>query len=230
MPLFNPPDFFPRRISQYVPAMRYASDVNMHGGIARISFGAPAVSTAAAQLFAAAHDVSAAGTLLAADMDYTEADAPWGRNVYVDLSGAGTGNVDFYGWDYLGQYMIERVALNGATAVQGLRAFKHMHKIVYPTVGAVTLETGFGTKLGLPYKAIKVISEEQDGAPKGTLGTLADPVLTDPQVITTGDPRDTYIPNTTLNGTRVVTATFLFDNTVNSSNNGGLHGITPYAG
>lgn len=230
MPLFNRPIFFPRRLSQYVPAMRYASDVNMAGGTARISFGAPALSTAATQLFKAALDVSAAGTLEAASMDYSEADAPWGRNVYVDLSGAGTGNVDFYGWDYLGQYMIERVALNGATAVQGLKAFKWMQKIVYPTVGAVTLETGFGTKLGMPYKAVKVLSEEQDGAPKGTLGTLADPVLTSPATITTGDPRGTYIPNTTLNGSRVVTAMFIFDNTVNSSDVGGLHGVPHYSG
>ena len=230
MPVFNPPDFFPRRLSQYVPAMRYASDVNMHGGISRISFGAPQVAAHASLMFASALDVSAAGTLEAADMDITEADAPWGRSVYVDLSGAGTGNVDFYGWDYLGQYMIERIALNGTTLVAGLRAFKHLHKIVYPTVGAVTLETGWGTKLGLPYKAVKCISEELSGAVVGTLGTLATPVLTDPQIITTGDPRGTYIPNSTLTGSAVLTATFLFDNTVNSSNNGGLHGITPYAG
>lgn len=230
MPLVNPGVFFPRRLSQYVPAMEYASDVNMHSGIARISFGSPAVAADSTIQFAATEDVSAGGTLLAADMNLTVADAPWGRSVYVDLSGAGTGNVDFYGWDYLGQYMIERIALNGTTLVAGLKAFYRMDKIVYPTVGAVTLEVGFGTKLGLPYKAVKVLSEEQDGAPKGTLGTLADPVLTDPATITTGDPRGTYIPNTTLNGSRVVTATMLFDNTVNSDGNGGLHGIAHYGG
>lgn len=230
MPIATNPVFFPQRLSQYVPAMRYASDVNMHGGISRISFGSPALAAAAGIQFAATHDVSAAGTLYAADMSITTADAPWGRSVYVDLSGAGTGNVDFYGWDYLGQYMIERIALNGTTLVAGNKAFYRMDKIVYPTVGAVTLETGFGTKLGLPYKAIKVLSEEEDGAIKSTLGTLATPVLTDPQTISTGDPRGTYIPNTTLDGTKVVTATVLFDNTVNSSNNGGLHGIAHYGG
>ncbi len=229
MPLFNRPIFFPRRLSQYVPAMRYASDVNMSAGMSRISFGAPAVAAASTILFAAALDVSATGTLEAAAMTVSEADAPWGRSVYVDLSGAGTGNVDFYGWDYLGQYMIERIALSGTTLVAGNKAFKWMQKVVYPTVGAVTMEIGFGTKLGLPYKCIKVLSEESDGA-VGTVGTLATPVLTDPQTITTGDPRGTYIPNLTLNASRVCTILAMFDNTVSTTNKGGLHGIAQYGG
>lgn len=220
------PSFFPRRLSSYVPAMQYASDVNMSGDT-RISFGAPAV--ASATFFLSARDVSSGATIQASSLLTDTMVEPWGRCVQVVLSGAGTGTVTIDGWDYLGQPMSENLALNGATPVVGVKAFKYIRQVTWPTVGAVTMNLGNHDKLGLPYKCIKVLSEETTGTVVSSLGTLVGPVMTDPQTATTVDPRGTYDPQTTLNGTAVITISALFDNSVNSSNNGGLHGIAHFA-
>jgi hypothetical protein len=56
------------------------------------------------------------------------------------------------------------------------------------------------------------------------------PVFTDPQTATTGDPRGTYDPNGTLNGTRIFELDCDFDDFVNAANNGGMHGIRHFNG
>lgn len=219
--------FYPRRVSQYVAAMQYASDANMYSAT-RVSFGAP--DAASATYYLSAQTAAAAIVLQASSLLHSAtADAPFGRNVQVVLSGAGTGTVTVDGYDYLMQPMSETMALNGATPVLGLKAFYLIRQFTIPTVGAVTLNLGTGVKLGLPYKAHKVITEELDSAIVGTLGTLLTPVLTSPATATTGDTRGMFTPNSTLNATAVLTATFMFMNDVNSSNVGGLHGVPHFA-
>lgn len=219
--------FYPRRVSQYVAAMQYASDVNM-GAATRISFGAPGL--ASATYYLSALDASAALVTQASGLLHSAtADSPYGRNVQVVLSGAGTGTITIDGYDYLMQPMSETMALNGATPVLGLKAFYLIRQFTIPTVGAVTLNLGTGAKLGLPYKAHKVLSEELDGALVATPGTMLTPVLTSPATATTGEPRGIWTPTSTLNGSAVVTGTFMFMNDVNSSNVGGLHGVPHFA-
>ena len=94
--------------------------------------------------------------------------------------------------------------------------------------GGTTVTFGPGTGLGLPYKALRVQWEVANGA-AAAAGTLTAAILTDPQTATTGDPRGTYVPTTTLNGSNVISAIFDMVNDVNSSNNGGLHGIRQFA-
>ena len=53
------------------------------------------------------------------------------------------------------------------------------------------------------------------------------PDVTDPATAITGDPRGTYEPNLTLNGSEIIVS-MLGNNSVNASNNGGLHGIRHY--
>jgi len=224
--LMTNPSFFPRRLSQYVPAMQYASDVNMSGDT-RVSFGAPAIASATFLL--SARDVSAGATIQASSLLTDTMVEPWGRCLQVVLSGAGTGTITIDGWDYLGQPMSENIALNGATPVVGVKAFKYIRQVTWPTVGAVTMNLGNHDKLGLPYKCIKCLSEEFAGAIVSTLGVLVTASLTDPATATTTDTRGTYDPQSTLNGTSTLTASFLFANDVNASNNGGLHGIAHFA-
>jgi len=224
--LLNMPNFLPRRLSQYVPALTYCADVQL-GGDGRISFGAPIVATAAQ--FVSAQSVAAAGSLQASAMlNSATIDAPFGRNLTVVLSGAGTGTITVDGWDYLGQPMSETAALNGATPVALKKAFKYLRQLTWPVVGAVTLNLGVGSQLGLPYKAIKVWTEENNSAPvaAGTL-TIAD--LTNPATLTTGEPRGSYLATTALNGVAVVTATFAFANDVDATGAGGLHGIPHFS-
>jgi hypothetical protein len=54
------PTFFPRRLSQYVPALTYASDVN-YNGVTRVNFGA--VATASATAILSAQSISPAGSI-----------------------------------------------------------------------------------------------------------------------------------------------------------------------
>lgn len=226
MPVATNPSFFPTRLSQYVPAMRYASDVNMHGGISRISFGAALLADADGILDG--QTIAVAITIEAASLLSYQADTPWGRNITAVADSTATSTVTINGYDYLGQPMTEVITLNSGTPVVGVKCFKRIRNIVLGATASRTVDIGWGSVLGLPYKAIKVLTEESDGAP-ATLGTLTAPVLTSPATSTTGEPRGKYTPNTTPDGAKIITATFVFDNTVNSSNVGGLHGVPHYS-
>jgi hypothetical protein len=219
--------FYPRRVSQYVAAMQYASDVNM-GAATRISFGAPGAASATyylSALSAAAAFVTQASGML----NSATADSPYGRNVQVVLSGAGTGTITIDGYDYLMQPMSETMALNGATPVLGLKAFYLIRQFTIPTVGAVTLNLGTGAKLGLPYKVHKVLSEELDSAVVGTLGTIVTPCSLRQRPLLLASHVASSLPTRHSTGTAVLTATFMFMNDVNSSNVGGLHGVPHFA-
>jgi hypothetical protein len=220
------PTFFPRRLSSYVPAMAYASDVNMSGE-SRVSFGAPGLANPT--FFLNALSVAAAQVVPATSLlNNATVDAPFGRPLQVVCSAAGTGTVIVDGYDYLMQPMSENLVLNGTTVVFGNKAFFLIRQVTIPLVGAVTLNLGTGSRLGLPYKGGRVLTEEFAGAVVATLGTLTAPVLTVPATATTGDTRGTYAPQSTLNGTSTLTATFEFYGDVDSGNNGGLFGVPQY--
>lgn len=216
--------FFPRRLSEYVPAMQYLADVNV-GGDMRISFGAPALAVAAGII--SAQSIAAAGSLQASSLLASQTDAPFGRNLTYVASGAATSTVLVDGWDYLGQPMSEQVTLNGATPVVGLKCFKYIRQITWGVTAATTINVGPGSNVGLPYKAIKVWTEESNGAP-ASVGTLIAPVLTDPATVSTGEPRGAYTSTTAFDGSKVITATFAFANDVNAAGNGGFHGIAHF--
>lgn len=219
--------FFPRRLSQYVPALMYSADVQI-GDNGRFSFGAPLAATAA--YFLSAQSIASAGSLQAANLlNSGMADAIYGRNVTMALSGAGAGSLIVDGWDYLNQPMSETLTYNGATTVNGKKAFKYIRQVTWTLVAATTINIGIGSQLGLPYKAIKVWTEEVGGAPVATVGTLTNPDLTNPATLTTGDTRGTYLATTALNGINVISATFEFANDVDALNGGGMHGLPHYA-
>lgn len=208
-----------RRYNTYVPAAAYAADV-IHGAGYMVDFLTPIAAVAAgvlsAQSIAAAVDTS---TFLS-----DTADAPFGRNITVVASGAATSNVTIYGKDYLGQGISESFTLTGAAPVLGLKAFKWIDRITAGITAGTTINVGFGTKLGLPYRMSNVMEETANGA-EATIGTFVAGVLTDPQTSTTGDPRGTYVPSTTLNGTNRIMGTFMPYNVLNANGNGGLFGI-----
>lgn len=217
-------NFAPARINQYVPAMRYSADVNYNGGT-RVNFGAPAAASANA----IANAISIAAPATQADLSAVAAvDAPYGRTVTVVASGTATSGVTLNGYDYLGQPISESFTLNGATPVAGKKAFKYFRNVTFGNTAGTTINIGTGGILGLPYKAIRCQYETVDQA-VAAAGTLAAPVLTDPQTATTGDPRGTYTPTTSLNGTAQITAVFDMQNDVNANNRGGLHGIQHFA-
>lgn len=137
----------------YVPKMAFSSamvknDANL------FSLGTPA----APDNDIIDNDIDAdavAGTRTA--QDYT-ADSPYGRTLTMNANadpGAG-GVVDVYGFDYLGQPMVERFTfVSGSTAVlYGKKAFYRVTEtvIVGAAANATTYDLGRGYRLGLPYK------------------------------------------------------------------------------
>ena len=215
--------FYNRRYNAYVPAMGYAADV-IHAGPHRVDFGTPAVADAAGIL--AAQSIATAGSTTTFLSD--EADAPFGRNVTVVASGVATSAVTVTGKDYLGQPMTESFTLNGTTPVVGVKAFYWIDTVTFGATAATTVNVGFGAKFGLPYRMQAAIMETVDGD-DAAAGTFVAGVLTDPQTATTVDPRGTYVPTTTPNGSKELGAIFIPNGDVNSSGNGGLHGIAHYS-
>lgn len=212
------PTNFPLRINNYVPAMRYASDVNYNGST-RLDFGAPIAASINNVLNALS--IAVAGQV---DISGIVSFLPYGRTLQVQASGAATSNVTVYGYDYLGQPMAESFTLNGVTPVQGKKAFFAGNYVTFGATAGTTISIGGHQSFGLPYKAIRALWETNNGALVAA-GTLVAPSLADPQTLTSADPRGIYTPTTVPNGSNAITATFDFLNDVNPANNGGLHGI-----
>jgi len=235
------PDYTPKTVNRYVPAMSYASDV-VHGGPTRISLGTPTVADADAILDNAICDDTAASFTYRPGQFRTVAgfngatgeitNAIYGRNVSIVGSAVGvTQNCTIKGRDYLGQPIVRTIALNGTgAAVFGI--YKWIDEItVLQGASTETMDVGFTDVLGLPFKCVKVLSEELAGAVQSTLGTLVTPTLTDPRLVSTvTNSRGSYDPNGTLDSTSELVITAIFDNSVNASGNGGLHGIKEYGG
>lgn len=202
----------PRRINQYVPGMQFSAEVGYPSGITRVSLGKPSalaadglitdctgVATTGTEITFTGTTVSH-GTLGAVASAQATAsgkagkcDANYGRRVICSVASAGTAfafNVE--GYDYLNQPMKETVTkASNSTSAISLKAFQEVTKIVVGgTAAATTTDFGWG-HVGLPYRTIKVLSDEIAGAPQ-TVGTLTAPVDTDPATATTGDPRGTY--------------------------------------
>jgi hypothetical protein len=146
----------------YVPAMQFAHEL-LDGAPVPFSLGTPAASDD--DIIDASIDADAgAGTEEV--QDWT-ADSPFGRTLILTPSGdpgAAGGVLDVYGWDYLGQLMIERfTGANGSTAIlYGKKAFYRVFKtrVVTATTNAVTYKLGTGRRLGLPYKCDLVFARE----------------------------------------------------------------------
>ena len=227
--------FHPDRINQYVKAMQYASEVAYPSGVYRVDFGMPSVADVdlivdeVALTSGAAHT----GTLLVTDLITNTSSykgAAFGRNVTITSGAACTRVATITGFDYLGQKITETITFNGAATVSGKKAFARILSVsISSEANTPTVSVGSGDVLGLPYASVRALSEEADGALVSTVGTLVGPVLTDPQTATTGDPRGTFDPQTTIDGSKRITGTFVASSYVNSSGNGGLHGIKHYA-
>lgn len=123
--------------------------------------------------------------------------------------------------------MLETRSANGTTPVLFLKAFKRVNEVVVATGITGTIDVGTRDALGLPYKTLSIDAEIADGALQSA-GTFVAPVLTDPQTASTGDPRGTYDPTVTLDGTVLVEILATADNWRNADGNGGYHGIKQY--
>jgi hypothetical protein len=138
------------------------------GAIRRQAWTAPAAANAT--LYTSAASLASGGTLTS-----FSAQPAFARNVQIVASGAATGNVVFTGTDIRGQVITETLALNGATPVLGVKAFKTVTSVVLPTVAATTINIGTGVKLGLDRNMLEasVIDAYADGVRETTAATVA---------------------------------------------------------
>lgn len=100
------------------------------------------------------------------------------RSIIVKGNQAGVaGNVVIHGTNYADAVITETIALNGATAVEGNKAFKAVTQIDLPVevnAGTDTVSIGRGEKLGLPYKLAHntVFATYKDNTLEGTAPTV----------------------------------------------------------
>lgn len=230
------PKYLPPRLNMYVPAMAYAASM-IHEGPYEVKFGPMAVASATDILNA--QSINTAGsttTLLKTNTDPTpvSSDFPYGpgygRCLQVVASGTATSTVTIKGRDYLGQPVSETLTLNSGTPVVGTKAFKYIDLVSWSGTSAITINLGTTDKLGLPFRMQNIVQEMLDGVRVATLGTLVTPSRVDPQTATTTDPRGTYDPQSTLNGTALLSAVFQPDASVNAAGNGGLYGLAHFGG
>lgn len=224
--------YYPPGINLYVPGAQYSSDL-VPEGVNYFSLGTPALGSAGDITTGI---VANAAALTETLFSYT-VDSPYGRLI-ISTPSADTGAAgvyDIHGYDYLGQYMIERFTHGGGAgaAVNGKKAFYKIIKsvIITPASNAVTYGLRrSATKLGLPYKGIVVHARENGVmvAPPAINVNVID--LTDPQTNVTGEPRGIYTGITAFNGVLKIEVGLIPDNTVNAAGNGGLFGLKHFGG
>lgn len=224
---FHDVSHFPLGINQYVDKLQglagYQDDFQY-----LIDFGPVVVANASG--IGSALAVGAVTNTFTSVAGFTNGviDAPFGREIVMVGSGAGTNNVTITMYDHLGQMVKRTKALNGATPVPFGFAVKHIHSIDIAAGGAITVNVGFTNRLGLPYRVWKVLDEIVDGAiVTAAAVTAAD--LTDPATASTGDPRGLYTPTTTPDGVKNIGIRAILNPWINANGHGGLHGIRAYS-
>lgn len=163
--MFRDRQAFHPGINNYVPAMQFAASLAM-GSANIFSLGSPGASDDDI----IDTSVAANAVALTEELPLTwTSDARYGRTLITTISGdpgAAGSVIDCYGWDYLGQPMIERFTVaNGSTAIQyGKKAFYKYQKtkIVTASTNVVTIKIGTGTKCGLPFKGSVVWAKENN--------------------------------------------------------------------
>jgi hypothetical protein len=193
--------FYPQRVNMWFGDAAYAG----HGAgdsphIATFDFGTPSALNATGLLSAQSIGTAGNTTTLAAAYVATEAQmGRWGRNVTVVASGAAITVVRVFGRDYMGQPIREHLTLNGATIVQGVRAFRYIDEVDWDATAATTINLGIGNYHGLPFKCYSMISEIKNSAISANAGTfVAGLATTTAATSTTTDPRGLYLPVTVI--------------------------------
>lgn len=223
-------DYFPE-INRYVPAMTYAAELG-EGQVHSIDFTSRArgaLTTVATAGILSAQSINTAVTVQRASLLSYSSPCLFGNTITLVASSTATSNVTVVGRDFWGQKVSKTIALTSGTPVTLAVAYVILDYITFAATSSITVDVGWGKGCGMPYKAVKVLSDETDGA-AATLGTLTTPVLTDPATSATLDPRGIWTMNGTPDGSKAFSATFVFSAQVNAAGNGGLMGIAQYGG
>ena len=165
--------------------------------------------TASATAVCAAQAVAGAGnaTINGASASGGVATLDVARAVNVDSTDSGdtSQTVTVTGTDYWGQAQTETIALNGTTAVAGLKAFKTITQVAVSAAMTGNLTVGSTDVFGLPYRVTDagyILRAGWAGALADDAGTFVAADVTSPATATTGDVRGTFTPSSAANGSR----------------------------
>src|SRR5262245_51226781 len=224
--MFRDRSQFEQGINHYVPAMQFSHAIS-EVAPQQFSLGAPAAN---AVIQAGILANSAIGTIVQVNAILPE---KYGRTLIFTPSadpGASGGQIDWRGFDYLGQPILERISgTNGSTTpVVGKKAFKRVSysRIVTTSTNGITWSITSGDSLGLPYRG-ELMWVRENGVNVAIAGFTA-PDMTDPATAATGDPRGTWNPAAAFDGIKEYVACMIGNSYVNAAGNGGLHGIRQY--
>lgn len=169
--------------------------------VVQIDLGSPDVADpdgiCTSQSDTGAHTLTMDGALVSGGV--ATFDVP--RGVVVDSGGADTAVITVTGTDQYGRTMVESITLNGATAVNGKKAFKTVTSVTSSATIANGAFVGTTDVLGLPVyitEPTQVLIELEDGA-VASAGTVVAGANANPTA-TTGDPFGTYDPNSAMDG------------------------------
>ena len=167
-------DNFPRSINQHVPLMEFAADVVE--GTHIINLGAPSTADPNG-IISQGSNTNSVTTFTSADWATTfdgsathvgetvagKLNATYGRCLTIVSSAGADHVVTVFGRDYLGQLMEENLTIVNTVTVFGNKAFAFVDTVSVAS-GATgdTFDLGWGDRLGLPYKAEKMITYTED--------------------------------------------------------------------
>ncbi len=167
-------DNFPRSINQHVPLMEFAADVV--DGKHFINLGNPSVADPNGILVQAVNTNSAT-SYTSADWAVTfdgssthvgetvagKMNATYGRCLTIVSSAGADHVVTVTGRDYLGQLMTEDLTIVNTVTVFGKKAFEFVDTVAVASGAASdTFDLGWSDRLGLPYKAEKMLTYTED--------------------------------------------------------------------
>ena len=152
-------------------------------------------------------------------------DMPFGEAIQLVSTAGNTVAVTVEGKDYLGQKMVEQITLNGATAVEGKKAFKLIEKV--STAANATADITIETKgvVGLEFCALGKDNIAKNGVADATMAIT---VGSRTQNATSADTRGTLDISSATAGD-VVDVVYNVTDYV-ADDKGGLFGVPHYAG
>jgi hypothetical protein len=236
-------NYHPYGISQRVPNMEYAADVNI-GHPYVCNFGAPVAadtdgildgvqmvngSAVTVNTFTAGAGTATAigfNGMVPFDSLTVDNGKGWGRCLTFVASSTNTRVATIIGYDYLGSKMIEEVTLTSGSPVSGKKAFAWIESISFSSASdTTTVDVGFGNTFGVPYAMETKVWESKNGTAAANAGTVVS-ALADATAATAtnADVRGTILFSTVLpDGSN----TFEIGYTLRRGN---LHGNAQYAG
>ena len=221
--MFRDRQGFMQGMNMYVPAMQYASSLNANEGNI-VTLGRPLAAGSPQAIDIPANASGYLGTPIV----FT--DTPYGRNIVLAVTTALTGStsVRVFGEDYLGQPMVEDIAVAGGAMKKPFYRILGARGMPGHTTAIAQVTVARGANLSLPWKGSIEWAKEAGAFIDLTFAKIVAPDQTDPATSSSGDPRGQYIPTAAPDGVKEYIVCIRPDGGINANNNGGLHGIRMY--